>query len=136
MLDSTIILNEVRMPILAHLLAASLPCTSLSMSVARNVPAKSMLPKVISMPNAFTMMTTSMFAAMVRKAVRPYNPVLPKTRYHSSTEPKVSSNVTMIRISFMRYTSSFGSLVFWHRLYNFHCPSDSRLKTMNAPHEL
>ena len=87
------------------------------MSVARKVPAKSILPKVISIPNALTKITTSMFATIVKNAVSAYRPARLNIRNQISTEAKVSSRVTTIRISFIRYSSSFNiiSLVFWYR---------------------
>ena len=79
--------TEVNIPMLTAFLAAFFPSISLMISVTRKVDANRIFPSVCSMPKAFTMISTSMLAVIVAMAVKQYNPLLPNSRYASSTHP-------------------------------------------------
>ena len=89
------------MPIHTACWACFFPAISLRISVTKKVVAKRILPRVISMPKAWTKISTSMLAAMVAKTVKDMRPLVPNRKNHSSTEPYRTKRVTINSSSFL-----------------------------------
>ena len=71
---------EQRVLMSTALFASFLLWFSLNMSVTRKVLANNMLPRVISIPNARTRISTSMFARIVAHTLNASRPFFPKKR--------------------------------------------------------
>lgn len=85
--ESIINTIDVVIPICTALFASFFPYTSLTMSVIRNVDANKTFPNVITIPNALTIIKTSMLAAIVAILVKQNNPCFPNNLYITITLP-------------------------------------------------